>query len=394
MIKASKAISKMRPIQYAFDPAGTTPPALQKLKHFSFLSDSLSHPTLGLHNTEAINPSAVRVPWPTYFPACVQCKYWPEAKRAAQAILHQIMDASPEHQGMIPSRIHKEMISGSAMTKSQELVETSFTAPINMFPAASKTRAEIMAKANVLIFMHDDVIESHLANEGTTIIDDALVNLQSENVPIEKVEWKNNIFGQFAREALEEDPVTGPEYVYSVLQWADYTRNNSATHSLRFSTFGDYLGFRIRDFAVEFIVASLKFTCEAPLSETEIEPLKSAGNLYIAHFALTNDLYSYDKEARESAEHGSAVVNGVQVLQDLLCVSPSTAKILLRTLLLDIEKRLYDEYEALVINKELNDNQLRYARGMIESLAGNIFYSATCFRYARVIPGALLDLSA
>ncbi|KAL2011625.1 hypothetical protein VTN00DRAFT_4343 [Thermoascus crustaceus] len=75
-----------------------------------------------------------------------------------------------------------------------------------------------------------------------------------------------------------------------------------------------------------------------------------------------------------------ALVNAVKVLQDLLSASPSTAKLVLRTVLWDLENQIHDECKKLVDAGTLKENQLRFARGMIECLAGNIYYSATTHR--------------
>lgn len=61
---------------------------------------------------------------------------------------------------------------------------------------------------------------------------------------------------------------------------------------------------------------------------------------------------------------GSALVNGVMVLQDPLSLSPRAAKIVLRSLLHDMEDQIYHVYESLTDARELNDKQLRFARGM------------------------------
>lgn len=139
-----------------------------------------------------------------------------------------------------------------------------------------------------------------------------------------------------------------------------------------------------------FVDAALKLTCGITLSSAEMEPLTHLHQLYIMHFSLTNDLYSYPKEYKEMVEKGSALVNGVKVLQDLLGVTPPSAKVILRTILWDLETQLDQVYRELLEEGRLNDRQLRFARSMLECLAGNTFYSATTYRYASVVPNALL----
>ncbi|KAJ5660616.1 hypothetical protein N7507_007067 [Penicillium longicatenatum] len=383
----------MRPIFYAFDPSGTTSFVPPKYKYFSFLSDSLTQSIPGLENTESIDPRAKGVPWPTSFPACLQCKYWHAADDAATELIHQIEAAQPERQGLLPSGMQTQIGSTTSVTKREELILTSATASINMFPAASKDRVKIIAKANMLIFIHDDVIESGYADTGVTIIENVTFDQLDGDQQADKIRLcKNDIWRQYVKEVLEEDPIIGPELLGGIIKWAEYTRVHTTNPRMRYNTFGEYVEFRIRDFAVEFINAALKLSCRTPLTVAEMEPLESLHTLYITHFSLTNDLYSYGKEYLEMQKSGSALINGVKVLQDLLCVPADTAKVLLRSFLLVLESQIHDAYEALIENGDVNTLQLRFARGMIESLAGNTFYSATCFRYARVVPGSALNV--
>lgn len=113
---------------------------------------------------------------------------------------------------------------------------------------------------------------------------------------------------------------------------------------------------------------------------------------FMAHFSLTNDLYSYDKEILEVEEQEAALVNAVYVLQVLLKVSDRTSKLILRSIVLDLENQIQVSYSALLQSKTLNDRQLRYARSMIESLAGNLFHSSTLTRYAGIFPSCRLPI--
>lgn len=118
------------------------------------------------------------------------------------------------------------------------------------------------------------------------------------------------------------------------------------------------------------------------MTEEEMEPLRHIHYLYITHFALTNDLYSYGKEIKANREKGTAVVNAAQALAELLSISPLLGKLMLRAILWDFEAKINSEQERLVQNGGLKGNQLRFMRGMFVTLAGNVFYSATTGRYA------------
>lgn len=98
---------------------------------------------------------------------------------------------------------------------------------------------------------------------------------------------------------------------------------------------------------------------------------------------MSNDLYSFEKEYRDAIEKDAALINGVSTLQDLLGITPASAKAMLSLYLWDIESQVHEEYKRLLKEESLNDGQIRYARALIEGLAGNLFHMATLYRYAK-----------
>lgn len=70
-------------------------------------------------------------------------------------------------------------------------------------------------------------------------------------------------------------------------------------------------------------------------------------------------------------------------------VSSSPAKQILRNVIWEVEHRIHKEYEHLH-QKAASASQMVYARGLIAAIAGNMYYSATSARYARVVQGSRL----
>lgn len=145
-------MSALRPIRYAFDPAGVAFETKSTPESFLFLKDALTNDVAGFEESNIFNPQSMHIPWPSSLPAAAQCKHWKEAEVAAASLLELISAAAPPEQGLLPVELSS---SNSRATKERELLETAVTAPMNMFPAASVERARIMAKANMFIFMHD-----------------------------------------------------------------------------------------------------------------------------------------------------------------------------------------------------------------------------------------------
>ncbi|KAI1101090.1 terpenoid synthase [Jackrogersella minutella] len=367
----------MRPIPCAFDPVGISFTSEGKQESFEFLREAISHPVPGLENCNVFNPLALGVPWPTSLPAAAQSKYWKDAEQAAAEMMEQIVAATPGEQGSLPS----EMANASKKAaKRRELLDTSVAAPMNMFAASNGPRSRIMAKANLLIFMHDDVIESETV-EHPTIIDAALADTVGLEGKGAEILWKNSIFKEFSEETLKEDPVVGPVFLKGILNWVEHTREK-LPGSMKFNTLNDYIDYRIGDFAVDFCDAAIMLTCEIFLTPADMEPLRTLHRLYMTHFSLTNDLYSYNKELYAFEQHGAALVNAVRVLELLLNATPRAAKVILRAYVWDLELQINEELTRLS-NSDLSPSQWRFARSMVEVCAGNIFYSATCLRYAK-----------
>lgn len=82
------------------------------------------------------------------------------------------------------------------------------------------------------------------------------------------------------------------------------------------------------------------------------------------------------------------MLNGVSALEHILNVSSETARGIVRSIIIDVEGKLGAIYKAHLESGELNERQIRHARSMIEGLAGNLFYSSTCARYAHAVPGS------
>ncbi|KAK6948206.1 hypothetical protein Daesc_009970 [Daldinia eschscholtzii] len=365
----------MRPITCSFDPVGIPFTSDTKYESFEFLKDGIHNDVPGLENCDVFDPRSVGVPWPTLLPAVAQCKYWREGEEVAEALMNRIVSAAPKEQGSLPAEFTDSRLKEA---KQRELLDTSVAAAINMFPAANATRARLMVKATLLTFMHDDVIES---TEQSTIIDDALADIVGQEEEGIEISWKNSIFKEFTMECIEEDPVVGPLLVKGMLSWVQHTRDN-LPGSMAFKSLDDYINYRIRDLGVDFCNAAIMLTCEIFVSPSEMEPLATLHRLYMTHFSLANDLYSYDKELYAMKKHGAALINGVRVLEILLNATPRAAKVLLRAYLWDLEFQINEEL-ARLSDYGLSHSQWRFARGMVEVLAGNLFYSSTCLRYAK-----------
>ncbi|KAJ5950696.1 isoprenoid synthase domain-containing protein [Penicillium vulpinum] len=377
----------IKPFEYFFDPAPLNDD-YASLNLFPFLEASTREAIPGLEDSNCFNPRHMGLPWSTTFPAAVQSKYWRDAQEAATELFEKIRAAAKaKGKEMRDNEMTNEEISKS---RDALLIDTAISAPMNMFPAANANQARILAKGNIFIFIHDDDVDCQSYGTGTNVLKEALEELQSLPEELERYRgpWKNPLFQEWVDECAQENFEAGLEFVQGALIWAKHTLDNPPKKQEHFSSWPDYVYFRIKDFMTIGVSGMLQLSCAIKVPAPERKALDEMYRLYMMHFSLTNDLYSYEKEMLEAKEEGVAIVNGVPVIAHLLNVSRKTAKTILRMILIDLENQLHVVYNAHVQSGMLNDRQLRYARSMIEGLSGNLFYSATIGRYARAIPGS------
>lgn len=137
------------------------------------------------------------------------------------------------------------------------------------------------------------------------------------------------------------------------------------------------------------VFCSVEFAYNIHLSEGERESLEQFTTPCAKHFALTNDLYSHAKEAVEMKK-GKWSANTVSMLEGQNGMSLDAAKGAVRQVIWKIEGQIYGEYKALLDSYGEDDPRVRYAQGVVIALTGNIFYSATCRRYASAVEGSEL----
>lgn len=127
----------------------------------------------------------------------------------------------------------------------------------------------------------------------------------------------------------------------------------------------------------------MKFGNGIHLSSAEETPLAPLIALAMDHIIMTNDLFSYDKERRDS----ETCANAARYLEQVLAIDAGSAKTLISGLLTQTEGRIHAELESLCRSGALSEAQIRYARGVIEAAAGNVVFSITTRRYSPIGAG-------
>ncbi|RFU33603.1 hypothetical protein B7463_g2740, partial [Scytalidium lignicola] len=251
-------------------------------------------------------------------------------------------------------------------------------------PDASPVRAGMIAQSMLIIFLHDDVVESDSSQAGHTIADE-IMNHWSENndgeLQIPEEALQGNIFHHFTESVLEEDPICGRELLKGAYRWVAFTRGYKTIHHSNFESLRSYLDYRNVDIGDNLLQGQITFACGVRLSEEEKAALKKLIHLFADHISLMNDLYSFHKEY-EKSKSGWLLLNAISVIQQVNQVSVVTAKRIAQEIIFDLEIQFHEEFERHMDQKSLNVRQEKWAKGIAKCLVGHIYYSVTNPRYS------------
>jgi len=149
-----------------------------------------------------------------------------------------------------------------------------------------------------------------------------------------------------------------------------------------FSSVGAYLEFRHQNVCAGFVFASIKFSLSSSV-DIQQPAIQRFMTWASDHLAMTNDLYSYDKEARAYRD-GSCpdLINIVSILERLLSLpDEGSALDIAFALILQREQRMSEELKMFEVAGCLDSETWEYLKAVWACLAGNTFYSMTCVRY-------------
>ncbi|PYI20499.1 terpenoid synthase [Aspergillus violaceofuscus CBS 115571] len=359
----------LRPISHAFDPANSKPPAPPSPStSFSIIRPEIFARAQEDHHATPIHPSSHRVPWPTSLPIALQSKHWRQAEAAATAYLQTI------------STSHSTPLTLET-ARTRTLIDTAVSYTVNLVPLSNTTRIQLLAKTYVLLFLHDDAVDTQTPSQGIPPRSAVSHNQQGSTADY-------LAYDILAKEVLTEDPHEGARLLDEIISWG------SATQRERPKTFGslaEYLSHGLEDFGADLILQTVRFACGTAIEDVRaLERLKA---LCARHLLLTNDLYSYAKEVRAEAETGEVVLNAVRVVRGLMGgdeFDDALAARVLRVMIRDVEDRMSAECLRLEQSGVLSAAQLVYARAMVAAVAGNMFFSATSPRYAGAVAGTKL----
>ena len=118
------------------------------------------------------------------------------------------------------------------------------------------------------------------------------------------------------------------------------------------------------------------------IPEDEMGLCKDLGRPSWAALALTNDLYSWEKELDAATKAGAPhVINGIWVLMKEHSLTETEAKILCRKKIREFVADARRIVEKNKLNTNLSSDLRIYLEAILYSISGNLVWSIYCPRY-------------
>ncbi|KAE8147176.1 isoprenoid synthase domain-containing protein [Aspergillus avenaceus] len=368
----------IRPVHYSYDPVDTNSTFLKHPLFDYLVSAAKQDPHL--HRTSfSLNPESLGVSWQTLFPACRQSRQWREAENAAQELIDQLFRANLSSTGALCKRWRD-------LAEVLQVVETAVAGVVYMYPRADTARIRLLSKLHVAMWIHDDVPRVAECHQEAALCTCLCAQDEDESVFDADTSPTCQVLSCILQDILQLDPALGCRVVAGALKWHRTSRTHCDRdqNSPRLTALSDYLQDSIADISEDVTLSMIRFAGMIHLTteQEECPLLKELVNLWAKHRIIVKDLFSFGTECLEHQVQNSTLINAVQVLQNELDVSLDTAKEVARDIQLDIEQEVYVLYQKILAKAGPTSVEVRYVRALVESLAGNVFYSCTTGRNA------------
>ncbi|KAF7596901.1 hypothetical protein BBP40_011946 [Aspergillus hancockii] len=377
----------IRPVHYSYDPVHT---ASGPLKHdlFDFLTTAAQDDPALHKSSFCLIPEELSVSWQTLFPACRQSRQWREAEDAAQELVDKLFRAGDSFVGTLCKKWR-------GLAEILQVVETAVACVVYMYPRADVARIRLLAQLHVVMWIHDDVLGVVKCNTEENARDPHCPQTPTRTSSSKKSNPVCRLMTTVLQEIVQLDATLGFEVAAGALKWHRMSRAHSTANldKSHLTTLSDYFQTSIGDVSTDVNLSMIRFAGSIHLSpEQERNPtLNEIANLWTKHRIIVKDLFSYEKECLEHEVHDSALINAIQVLQVELSVSLDAAKEVARNIQLDIEREIHILYQEILEKTGADSIEVRYVRTLVESLAGNVFYSSTAGRNVMPLMGKCAD---
>ncbi|KAE8136122.1 isoprenoid synthase domain-containing protein [Aspergillus pseudotamarii] len=373
----------IRPVHHSYDPVHTTsdPP-----KHdlFGFLATAAQDDPALHRSSFRLSPEDLGVSWQTFFPACRQSRQWREAEDAAQELTDRLFRAGDSCMSDFCKHWRD-------LAEILQLVETAVACTVYMYPRADVVRIRLLAQLHVVMWIHDDVPniadchQEELQQGRRSPPTPTRTSCRQGTSPICR------LISTVLHDILQADSMIGSDVAAGALKWHQMSRAHCSKDqdNCRPTALSEYLKASVEDATTDVNLAMIRFAGSIHLTSQQGQDpiLKCIVDLWAKHLVIVKDLFSYEKDCLEHKVNDSAVVNAIQVLQSELNISLRAAKEVARNIQLDTEREMHGLYQEILGRTGTDSPEARYVRALLESLAGNVFYSSTAERNAMPLLG-------
>ncbi|PCG91803.1 Terpenoid synthase [Penicillium occitanis (nom. inval.)] len=263
-------------------------------------------------------------------------------------------------------------------------------------PETLPERLEILSYANEFAFIYDDAITEDInqnleSSNRREILDEFgassftlqqqkdVADRHQQDVALRR-EGVRQIQGQIFKEMIAIDKERA---ITTMKNWQKFVQvQSSRKRSEPFSGLDEYLPYRISDAGELFWFGLITFGMGLTIPEHEMSLCKELDRPAWEALALTNDLYSWEKERDDAAKAGeSLVVNAIWVLMQEYSISEPEAKDLCRQKIKESVSRAVKIAEDTKKRTDLSPDLRQYTDAITYSVSGNLVWSIYCPRY-------------
>lgn len=130
--------------------------------------------------------------------------------------------------------------------------------------------------------------------------------------------------------------------------------------------------------------ALMRFVMDLHLSADELQEMKPVEQNCSKHISIVNDIYSWEKELKQSqdtAEEGSHLCTGVQILSSCAGLDIPATKACLWTMVREWEVKHEILCSAPHLSANISKSSLLYLKGLEYQMSGNELWSRMTPRY-------------
>ncbi|KAL5384423.1 carbonyl reductase (NADPH-dependent) ari1 [Paraphaeosphaeria minitans] len=247
------------------------------------------------------------------------------------------------------------------------------------YPEALNDRIHFGCRLLTLLFLIDDLLEDMSLEDGRAYNEKLMPIsrgdvLPDRNVPVEWIThdlWES--MRAFDRKLADE--ILEPVFTFMRAQ-TDPRRKNVMD-------FGEYLEYRERDVGKALLSALMRFVMKLELTSAELEDVKPLDLNCSKHISVVNDIYSWDKELKQSvdsSEEGSVLCSSVQVMMHGATLNTEAAKRVLWPMCREWELVHLDMFDKLR-DEGYREEVLTYCKGLEYQMSGNELWSRETKRY-------------